>query len=83
MRAPGIPESRCTGTEDATGMGTRIVDWTKSREQRKGLRPRDAAMLIAFAWFATILVFGFLERLLDPKTFQTIGSAIGGRCRRS
>ena len=58
--------------EDPIGMGTRIIDWTKSREQRKGLRPRDAAMLIAFAWFATILVFGLLERLLDPKTFQTI-----------
>ena len=58
--------------EDPTGMGTRIIDWTRSRQQRKGLRPRDAAMLIAFAWFATILVFGFLERLLDPKTFHTI-----------
>ena len=58
--------------EDHTGMGARIIDWTKSRQQRKGLRPRDAAMLIAFAWFATILVFGFLERLLDPKTFHTI-----------
>jgi voltage-gated potassium channel len=60
------------GSEDRIRMGRRIVDWTKSRQQRKGLRPRDAAMLIAFAWFATILVFGFLERLLDPKTFNTI-----------
>ena len=58
--------------EDPIGTGERIIEWTKSRQQRRGLRPRDAAMLIAFAWFATIVLFGFLERLLEPKTFNTI-----------
>jgi voltage-gated potassium channel len=58
--------------DDPAGMGERITEWTKSRSQRRGLRPRDAAMLIAFAWFAAIVLFGFLERLLDPKTFHTI-----------
>jgi voltage-gated potassium channel len=58
--------------EQPVKMGERITQWTKSRQQRRGLRPRDAAMLIAFAWFAAILLFGFLERLLDPKTFHTI-----------
>jgi len=53
-------------------MGARIINWSRSRQQRQGLRPRDAAMLIAIAWFATIVLFGFLERLLEPKTFNTI-----------
>ncbi len=48
-----------------------MAAWTHARQQRRGLRPRDAATLIAIAWIATILVFGLLERLLDPKTFHT------------
>jgi voltage-gated potassium channel Kch len=58
--------------EGRTGIGRRVLDWTRSRQQRKGLRPRDAATLIAVAWIATILIFGFFERLLDPKTFHTV-----------
>ena len=58
--------------QESRSFGWRILNWTRSRQQRKGLRPRDAAMLIASIWFATILLFGFLERLLDPKTFNTI-----------
>lgn len=49
-----------------------MAAWSHARQQRRGLRPRDAATLIAVAWIATILLFGFLERLLDPKTFHTV-----------
>ena len=49
-----------------------MAAWSHARQQRRGLRPRDAATLIAVAWIATILLFGFLERLLDPKTFYTV-----------
>jgi hypothetical protein len=31
--------------------GERLVAWASGREQRKGLRPRDAAILIIIVWF--------------------------------
>jgi voltage-gated potassium channel len=46
--------------------------WLEKRIERKGLRPRDAAYLIAIIWAMGVLAFGVVERLVDPKTFHSI-----------
>ena len=42
------------------------------RIERKGLRPRDAAYMIGAFWAAAVVVFGVLERIVDPKTFHSV-----------
>jgi voltage-gated potassium channel Kch len=42
------------------------------RVERKGLRPRDAAYLLAGFWGLAVVVFGVLERIVDPKTFHSV-----------
>jgi voltage-gated potassium channel len=42
------------------------------RIERKGLRPRDAAYMIGAFWAIAVVVFGVVERLVDPKTFHSI-----------
>ena len=42
------------------------------RIERRGLRPRDAAYLIAAFWAVAVVVFGVLERIVDPKTFHSV-----------
>jgi voltage-gated potassium channel len=46
--------------------------WLERRIERKGLRPRYAAYLIIAFWSAAIVVFGVVERLADPKSFDSI-----------
>jgi voltage-gated potassium channel len=46
--------------------------WLDRRLGRKGLRPRDAAYLIGAFWAIAVVVFGVMERLIDPKTFHTV-----------
>jgi hypothetical protein len=58
--------------------GERRVAWASGREQRKGLRPRDAAILIIVVWFLAIAIFGIVEHLVEPKTFRPCGSGCGG-----
>jgi voltage-gated potassium channel Kch len=50
----------------------RLVAWARGREQRKGLRPRDAAILIVVVWLLAIVIFGTAEHLVEPKTFPTV-----------
>jgi voltage-gated potassium channel len=50
----------------------RLLAWASGREQRKGLRPRDAAILIICVWFLAIAIFGVAEHLVEPKTFPTV-----------
>jgi voltage-gated potassium channel len=52
--------------------GERLVEWASGRQQRKGLRPRDAAVLIVSVWFLAIVVWGVVEHLVEPKTFPTV-----------
>jgi len=52
--------------------GERLLAWASGREQRKGLRPRDAAILIITVWLLAIVVFGIVEHLVEPKTFPTV-----------
>ena len=40
--------------------------------QRKGLRPRYAAYVIVVSWSIGVVVFGVVERLVDPGTFDNI-----------
>ena len=47
----------------------RIVE---RRIARHGLRPRVAASVIAVIWIAAIAVFGVVEHLVDPKSFDNI-----------
>ena len=42
------------------------------RVDRKGLRPRVAAGVIAVLWLIAIVIFGVIERLVDPDSFGTI-----------
>jgi voltage-gated potassium channel len=50
----------------------RLLAWSEGRGQRRGLRPRDAAVLITIAWLAAIVIFGILERFADPDSFPTV-----------
>jgi voltage-gated potassium channel len=52
--------------------GSRTERWLEKRIERRGLRPRDAAYLIAAFWGIAVVVFGVVERLVDPKTFHTV-----------
>jgi voltage-gated potassium channel len=42
------------------------------RVERKGLRPRVAASIVAALWIVAIVVFGVIMRLVDPDSFDTI-----------
>src|SRR3954463_9112977 len=42
------------------------------RVEKKGLRPRVAAGIIAVLWLIAIVIFGIVEHLIDPQTFDTI-----------
>lgn len=39
---------------------------------RKGLRPRYAAYLVIATWVSAVLIFGIVQRIVDPETFPTI-----------
>ncbi len=49
--------------------GVRYLD---RRIERKGWRPRVAASIIAVLWLAAIVIFGIVEHLVDPESFDTI-----------
>jgi voltage-gated potassium channel Kch len=44
----------------------------EGRIERRGLRPRDAAYLLGAVWASAVVVFGVLERVVDPKTFHSV-----------
>src|SRR5215469_7527120 len=46
--------------------------WLDRRLGRSGLRPREAAYLIAAFWAIAVVLFGVIERLIDPKTFHSV-----------
>jgi voltage-gated potassium channel len=50
----------------------RYERWLDKRLGRRGLRPRDAAYLIGAFWAIAVIVFGIVERLVDPKTFHSV-----------
>jgi voltage-gated potassium channel len=46
--------------------------WIERLIKTKGLRPRFAAYVIVALWGAAIVVFGVIEHLVDPETFDTV-----------
>src|SRR5215471_9536244 len=52
--------------------GFHVERWIERRVERMGLRPRDAAYLIGSFWALAVVVFGVLERIADPKTFDSV-----------
>jgi voltage-gated potassium channel Kch len=48
------------------------IRWLDRRQPRRGLRPRDAAILIVVAWLVAVVVFGIVEHLIDDQTFPTV-----------
>jgi voltage-gated potassium channel len=44
----------------------------QKRIQREGFRPRYAAYLIIASWSVGVVVFGVVERIVDPKTFDNV-----------
>jgi voltage-gated potassium channel len=42
------------------------------RVEKRGLRPRVAASVIAILWLIAVVVFGIVEHLIDPDTFGTV-----------
>jgi voltage-gated potassium channel len=53
-------------------MQERVTNWMMNRERNRGLRPRDAAVIISIIWVISIVLFGVLERIADPSTFHTV-----------
>jgi voltage-gated potassium channel len=53
-------------------LAKRADSWLDARTQRRGLRPRDAALLITGFWAVAVVVFGIVERLVDHRTFHTV-----------
>jgi voltage-gated potassium channel len=49
-----------------------IQRYLERRVERKRLRPRFAATVIAVLWVIAIVVFGILEHLVDPQTFDNV-----------
>jgi voltage-gated potassium channel len=46
--------------------------WLARRVERKGLKPRYAAYLVIVFWAVATAIFGLVERLVDPKSFDSI-----------
>ncbi|MDX6582013.1 MAG: voltage-gated potassium channel [Solirubrobacterales bacterium] len=57
------------GQPDQGSWAGRVVS---RRVEKKGLRPRLAAAVIAILWLIAIVIFGIVEHLIDPATFDTI-----------
>ena len=46
--------------------------WLGRKQRRRGLRPRDAAVLIVAVWLVAVIIFGIVEHLIDDQTFPTV-----------
>lgn len=53
-------------------MLTRLNTWMAARFESVALRPRYAAYFIASFWAIAVVVFGVVERIVDPKTFSSV-----------
>jgi voltage-gated potassium channel Kch len=50
-----------------------IMRLVARRAEKRGLRPRVAAGVLAMLWLVAIAIFGILEHLVDPDTFGSVG----------
>jgi voltage-gated potassium channel len=51
---------------------TQVDRWIDRRLSNRALRPRYAARLIAAIWLGAVVVFGVVERIVDPETFDSV-----------
>ena len=51
---------------------TPVDSWVDRKLSNRALRPRYAARLIAGIWLATVVLFGIIERIVDPDTFGNV-----------
>lgn len=67
----GRPAANPVAMEDPLGKSAagRVIE---HRVERRGLRPRVAASIIATLWLIAIAVFGLVEYLVDRKTFDSV-----------
>jgi hypothetical protein len=49
-----------------------VDQWLDRKMNQRGMRPRYAAYLVVIVWLVAVLVFGIVERIVDPHTFKTI-----------
>jgi voltage-gated potassium channel len=56
----------------ATYPPRRSARWLAKRDEQRGLRPRDAAIVVTAFWALAVVVFGIVERLVDPKSFHSV-----------
>jgi voltage-gated potassium channel len=49
-----------------------MEQWIDRRLSSRALRPRNAARVIAVIWLVAIILFGIIERIVDPKTFTSV-----------
>jgi len=57
---------------DGSPQRSRAAGYLEKRVDRKGLRPRQAAGVIAVLWLGAIVIFGIVEHLVDPESFENI-----------
>ena len=57
---------------DDSSLDSRGARFIERRVERKGLRPRFAAAIIAVVWLIAIAIFGVVEHLVEPDTFDTV-----------
>ena len=50
----------------------RMDRWIDRRLSSRALRPRYAARLIATIWLGAVILFGVIERIVDPNTFPSV-----------
>jgi voltage-gated potassium channel len=51
---------------------TPVDRWVDRKLSSRALRPRSAARLIAVIWIVAIVIFGIIERIVDPDTFPSV-----------
>jgi len=51
---------------------SRMERWIDRKLSSRALRPRYAARVIATIWISTVILFGLVERIVDPDTFDTV-----------
>jgi voltage-gated potassium channel len=51
---------------------TPVDRWVDRKLSSKALRPRYAARLIAVIWLVTVVLFGVIQRIVDPDTFDSV-----------
>jgi voltage-gated potassium channel len=75
--AKGVPrEAPNVTTWSASRLCVSLPAASSNGVDLKGLRPRYAAYVIVAFWSLGVVVFGIVERLVDPRTFDNVWLAM-------